>query len=180
MTSFRDKLRSLKDLGMGPARFRALSCSFHSQHAPWDLSTSLKTDSLGLSSAMLERKAWADESNAIKPRETFENRLSKRQFRRQLRDIALWGTFKPCCSWNQLTPETCAHCSEALMAVLVPHTVPKSRSILCCRQYASHCIVTWRKWLKSHWNVSCSMLQDMESQNLELIFKLPAWRESPY
>lgn len=89
MTSFRDKLRSLKDLDMGPARFRVLSCSFHSQHAPWDLSTSLKTDSLGLSSAMLERKAWADESNAIKPRETFENRLSKRQFRRQLRDIAL-------------------------------------------------------------------------------------------
>lgn len=101
MNGFRDKVRwSLKDLGMGPAMFRALSCSFHSQYAPWDLPTSLKSDRLGLSSTMLEKKEWTDESNAIKLRETFENRLSKHQFRRQLRDIALWGTFKPCCSWK--------------------------------------------------------------------------------
>lgn len=52
MTSFEVKLRwSLKDLFMGPVTFRVLSCSFHSQHAKLDLSTSLKTS---MTSIMLE------------------------------------------------------------------------------------------------------------------------------
>lgn len=116
MTSFKDKLGwSLKDRGMGPDKFRTLSCSFCSQQARQDLSASLKTARLGSTSVVLEERAQTDEPNAIKNRDLWE----------QVMQTLVWyfraGIYLCKVPFSLVVPENsqftaevlCAHCLEA-------------------------------------------------------------------